>query len=641
MSDDTITVQRSIADLDPKDAIALLPSHVRRWSGSMSLRDFGAAGGEADATQAVLDALDAIRKRLGPSGVAGEVGGVLFVPGDRYGLSQRITVDFPLRLETEHQLGGIFQCESDCGFLLGPNGSDVGARASQFERVGFIGNKQRYLDRTASTAYTLGAARRPYAPLALGSTAPGATFPVHETDRGCHLVCVQAGTSSSAPLLDVPLIVPGARITDGTVIWEVRIDAPILIEASYCVVRACSFSHFDDGFVVVLGGDPIIADNTVVEHNSMIDCDGHGIYSTGEDASMLLTRGNFFQNIGRGCAIRDGGFLSSSHSVNTAVNCRWSYVGESAAASTAWRDSYSENSGDGSGSLYGGAWIAGPQLMQSGNIDRVDPRSQGEYSTGLRKGRLWMDFPGGYTRLLGGQGHEWDEWTRTGDLGAIKDAWTTDADDPGGYLRQAWLGVAGYEVREITSPRSSHGAGRWRFPRGYYVGKDRVYVGACDHTPGENDLAFTGTNLYRQGDRVLNSKPTVGAPEHWIALRDGGWGGGRQWGSVHTWRASGGNLSPGDGLEPTAAHANGHVYRVLRIEELVGGVWQLANNDHCVTSPTEPTWTIGPAEIYETGALLSNPTPGATGCRIVYADHGARGMRWGDGPIISSFEEVP
>lgn len=585
------------------------------------LRDFIAMRGhrvlDGDAgDREIADELLTRAEALGRDG-----GGTLHVPAGTYTCAERLVLTAPIRIVGAHRRRSIIDWASNTGVWVQP-----GAEGSVIEHVFLRGNRQRYLERVADTAVVLDARRR--VPLAAwNSTGDDGNFPNSEADRGVHLVCIVAGRTAAGPLTSPPLV-EGATIQDGTVTWAVEIDCGVVVHAAKTTVAHCTIAFFDDCGVLVYGdGNEFISDNAHVHHCDFAEFDGHAVYLSGSDGNMCAADHNTIIDCPRGCGVRDAGFLNSSHRGNVVVNARWPFVGAGNAARTLWLGNYFENCTTGIWIHGTHWWILGDQTIENG---LSDARSRGKVSDGGDDNRLWLNFfPAPYHRYQGG-GEGWDRWDRTGDISHYTDDWReADADDPGGYLRQAWNGIASFGLRDITSSRSNRGAAKWRFPRGYYVGN--AWHTFCAHAPTSADgIIACGTTIWKPGDVVWNTDPSNGTPVLWTPTRRGGWGGARAYAPGHVWQANTGNISPGDALEPSAG--NGHVYWCVGLEQKIGGVWVTARYDYSLTSTVEPTWpTDAGAEVLEYTTSTQ---------RIRWREWGLVGMRWLKGPVLSDTEDT-
>lgn len=567
-----------------------------------------------DITDPLLSKIDELRQ-LGS--------GSLILPAGDFHVTERLNIDFPLRLVGSHSSATVLNMASNTGIWLVPSGSALGGQHSVLEFLQLRGNRQRYFDRLPNTHYSVGDRRRPFTPATIGSTSPpGGEFPNSEVDRGIHLRCITAGTSGSSAL-DPGSVDEGQQIIDGQVVWVTEMDVGVNIQAAFCTVRHCSISFFDDNGILIFGdGNTRISDGAKIYDNTISDVDGHCIYITGDDSNLTWTYGNNLFDAERGCGIRDASFLNCTHGPNNqAITTRFPFVGAGNAARTLWIGNYAEN-------CQAGIWIHAQQLWLLGSLNAVDSRSQGRIDDGARQGRMWLDFKNGFARFMGGS-QPFDQIIRYGDFGSLNDEWeTADSSDPGGYLRLAWVENI-FGTRDITSSRSNKGQGKWRFPRGYYRGD--TWHAHLDHPAGPNDnSAITGTTLWQPGDCIWNTDTSSpSAPWGWTPSRKGGWGGGPLY-PGRVWLATTGQVFPGQGIEPSAG--NGHVYWCAGLEEKINGSWVVARYDFTSTSGTEPTWpTSAGASVYE----YTNGDSVTATKRIHWQEWGALGMVWNVGPLRS------
>jgi hypothetical protein len=626
----------------------------RQWfslSGEVAnVKEFGAFGAETrDADQAdAVDDAPAFVEAL----AALSPGGTLLIPPGTYVLKADLVPDKPVIIQGAGMSVSQLRFSSGKGLRLRHRfevgGGSAAAERSCVRDLLILCKRVSFPEWRPETAYAVGAqVRSRLVPLATEKSADGWYLPWQE-DAGVHFVCQTPGTSGSGrdyqPGWDST---PGAEIPDGTCVWQPEDWSAITISDSWCTVERCTINEATDNGVFIRGTRGVsIADANVVRDCVIVAGDGHGIFLNGLDAQACTIQGNSIIGYGRGCAIYDSGFLANMHINNSAVACRRSYAGDGGSARSVWIGNYLEEAGpfrieaphEGDGSR--APWLRAdpsPHIWISGQGTFDPPLAYAAPQTTCLyfDGQVWRngllvqsaEMPP-MQRWLGGDFI--DQFRRSGDTLSTTDVYVTDADDPGGYLSMLWGSRASEACRELTGEQSVWGPNRFRFPQGFYLGKNtaglhQIWVTRHVRPPDQADRPWLGTLLWRTGDIVLNELAVVSAEGTtvlgWKAGRDGGWGGGRGY-STRTWERHLGPVHIGDGIEPSPESTSGHgkVYRVREFQKAIDGVWTRDNRLQVnLSGGMEPMWR-------PMGELTYEPLDEAH--RIVWQCWGDVGMTW-------------
>jgi hypothetical protein len=544
--------------------------------------DLGAAGdGSTDDTWAFRAALGV----LGPAGT-------LYCPPGTFKLSRSLIPDKPVTIQGAGMGAGagtatvLWFSQPGTGIRLrhaSQTGGRGDAESSCVRDLTLLGVRWPIAEWQPGHVYSAGdLVRSRLVPLSrAGDPRPGDTPPgtPWQEDSALHYRCVRNGTSGA----EQPPWVPeaGVEIPDGDAgggggcRWIAEDWSGITISTAFCTVERCRINEVTDNGIFVAGERGAIADNAVIRQCIFSGGDGHGIFLHGADANAAMTLANAFYSYQRGAGIYDASSLSNVHIGNAVNACRRGYLSNAGTAQTVWIANYTESD---SGPLL----VPGSHLWLSGQTSE----SAAPESTGLRfEGKAWwgplkvtfkQPNKPQLTRVLGGD--HLDGFARVGDQVTWDEFITDDPDDPGAYFSMRWNGRPDQTARELTSERSVWGPNRFRFPQGFFLGRNgnelrQLWITTFPRAPAADARHWVRTRLWRVGDTVLNQNVGPEEPLGWRAARQGGWGGGRHY-DARAWMPGAGPICIGDGIEPPVA--NGKVYRLkeFQVRDTPTSVWR-------------------------------------------------------------------
>jgi len=557
--------------------------------------DYTLGSGSTDAFSAIQAAIDEVAD-----------GGEVYLPpaASVYRVSSNLSIDKPIIFSGAGLFASYIQFDQGAGFR-------VSSGAARYEQRGIRADGVRvdHPDFPLDADVSVGQRFRSKLE-AIGSQGDNGSFPAREADFGLHVLCTQSGhTSATHPAWASDA---GATFTSGTAEFVVEDWSILTIKTTFVSIHHCAFNFATDCPIFVRGdGTSSVSDGVSISHCQIAWANGHGIYCVGADAQLSYFEHNEIGELSRGAGIYDSGFFNSHGVLNQVTVARWPYVTTGQVAATKWDNNYFEACETGIWIGPSAKWSGGwPPLLSSPSTE--DPRSKGVADDNLfrRGGVVYLDsndppFRHGIGERSSIQSVE--SWFRDGDhFGGVSSWVLGDSEDPDGFLRFAWDGLAADVMEEMTGGRSIFGPYRRRYPQGFLLGRTesgrrQTLVTNLDHPPDSSDINLTRQNLYRPGDLIINTETGPTDVFAWKANKKGGWGGGRQYNGGRIWIAATGDIAIGEGIEPSTP--NGKVFRLSRFElETSPGVWARASIYKCTLSSTEPTWD--PVDGHETTEQL-------------------------------------